>query len=76
MKYYNKIKLLTLRNRGLYFLYRIPIFYRQTNVIYSCKSKWTNVGQHFAYEYSFGSWEQEIVKVISFINSVQYQKAR
>ena len=59
MKYYGKIKLLTGRNRGLYFLYRIPSFYKQTNVIYSCKSKWTNLGQqllwnHFAYEYSFG----------------------
>ena len=54
MKYYGKIKLLTGGNRGLYFLYRIPSFYKQTNVIYSCKLKWTNLGQQFAYEYSFG----------------------
>ena len=38
-------------------------FNRQTNVIYSGESKWTNLGQqlfwnHFAYQYSFGLCEQ------------------
>ena len=69
-----ELRSLQYRNRGLYFLYRIPSFYRQTNEIYYYKSKWTNLlWNYFDHEYSFGSWEQvKLSRVISFITSVQY----
>ena len=69
-----ELRSLQYRNRGLYFLYHIPSFYRQTNEIYYYKSKWTNLlWNYFDHEYSFGSWEQvKLSRVISFITSVQY----